>query len=99
MATTTGSRAESRATERGANYVEPKETKTYSKTSEFWVWAVTVAAVLIAALTIENFGPDRAWSLATYASIGYMVSRGLAKAGARKSDHEGFGFRNNGERV
>jgi hypothetical protein len=97
MATATASRTEGLATER--DYVEPKETKTYSKTSEFWVWAATVAAVLIAALMIEDFGPDRAWSLATYASIGYMVSRGLAKAGARKSDHEGYGFRSNGDRV
>ena len=96
---TTGSRAESLTTGRGRDYVEPKETKTYSKTSEFWVWAVTVAAVLIAALMIEDFGPDRAWSLATYASIGYMVSRGLAKAGARKSDHEGYGFRSDGDRA
>ena len=43
-----------------------------------------MAAVLIAALLIEDFGPDRAWSLATYASIGYMVSRGLAKSGSRE---------------
>lgn len=60
------------------------ETKSFSKTSEFIVWALTVAAVLIAALLIEDFGPDRAWSLATYASIGYMISRGLAKAGSRE---------------
>jgi hypothetical protein len=73
------------------DYVQPKETKSFSKASEFWVWAVTVAAVLFAALAIDQFGPDRAWSLATYASIGYMVSRGLAKAGERKSDREGWG--------
>jgi len=75
------------------DYTEPKETKTYSKTSEFWVWAITVVAVLVAALLIEDFGPDRAWSLATYASIGYMISRGLAKSGGRKSDREGYEFR------
>lgn len=65
------------------------ETKAFSKTSEFVVWALTVAAVLIAALLIEDFGPDRAWSLATYASIGYMVSRGLAKSGSREPYREG----------
>jgi hypothetical protein len=65
-------------------YMRSTETKAFSKTSEFFVWALTVAAVLIAALLIEDFGPDRAWSLATYASIGYMISRGLAKAGARE---------------
>jgi hypothetical protein len=62
---------------------ESTETKSFSKTSEFVVWALTVGAVLIAALLIENFGPDLAWSLVTYASIGYMISRGLAKAGSR----------------
>jgi hypothetical protein len=58
------------------------ETKEFSKTSEFFVWALTVAAVLIAALVIKDFGPDRAWTLVTYASVGYMISRGLAKAGS-----------------
>lgn len=72
------------------SYVEPKETKTYSKTSEFFVWLGTVAAVLTAALTIDEFGPDYAWTLVSALSIGYMLSRGLAKSGGRKSDYEGY---------
>ena len=60
------------------------ETKAFSKSSEFWVWAITVAAVLIAARMLDSLSVDRAWSLAVYASIGYMVSRGLAKAGSRE---------------
>lgn len=72
------------ATPRTGAHRASTETKEFSKTSEFFVWALTVAAVLIAALLIEDFGPDRAWSLATYASIGYMISRGLAKAGSRE---------------
>jgi hypothetical protein len=72
------------------DYVEPKETKTFSKTSEFWVWAATVVAVLAAVVMIDGFGPDRGWTLVTALSFGYMLSRGLAKAGARKSDSEGY---------
>ena len=74
------------------DYVEPKETKTFSKTSEFWVWLATVAAVLGAVVMIDGFGPDRGWTLVTALSFGYMLSRGLAKAGARKSDSEGYGY-------
>jgi hypothetical protein len=85
MATATQSSTMSRR-----EYVEPKETKTFSKTSEFWVWLATVAAVLAAVLMIDGFGPDRGWTLVTALSVGYMISRGLAKAGARKSDTEGY---------
>jgi hypothetical protein len=60
------------------------ETKAFSKSSEFWVWAITVAAVLIADRMLDSLSVDRAWSLAVYASIGYMISRGLAKAGSRE---------------
>jgi uncharacterized membrane protein YjjP (DUF1212 family) len=84
--------SETYSAERGdrRDFREPKETKTFSKTSEFFVWALTVAAVLIAVLVIDGFGPDRGWTLVTALSIGYMISRGLAKSGARKSDYEGY---------
>ena len=70
-------------TRRGAERLST-ETKAFSKSSEFWVWAITVAAVLIADRMLESFSVDRAWTLVVYASIGYMVSRGLAKAGSRE---------------
>ena len=84
MATSEASVGRVSEAQKAAAYVKSTETKAFSKTSEFFVWALTVAAVLIAALLIEDFGPDRAWSLATYASIDYMISRDLAKAGARE---------------
>jgi hypothetical protein len=74
------------------DYVAPKETKTFSKTSEFWVWLASVAAVLVAVYMIHGFGPDRGWTLVTALSVGYMLSRGLAKSGARKSDAEGYDY-------
>ena len=75
---------------RRESYTEAKETKTFSKTSEFFVWLGTVAAVLVAVLMIDGFGPDRGWTLVTALSVAYMLSRGLAKSGARKSDTEGY---------
>jgi len=76
------------APSRRASHTEAKETKAFSKTSEFFVWIATVAAVLAAVLLIDGFGPDTGWTLVTALSVGYMISRGLAKSGARKSDTE-----------
>jgi hypothetical protein len=75
---------------RRESYTESKETKAFSKTSEFFVWLGTVVA-LAAVLVIDGFGPDRGWTLVTALSVAYMLSRGLAKSGARKSDTEGYG--------
>ena len=76
------------APSRRASHTEAKETKAFSKTSEFFVWLATVAAVLAAMLLIDGFGPDTGWTLVTALSVGYMISRGLAKSGSRKSDTE-----------
>lgn len=58
------------------------ETKAFSKTSEIIIWAVTVAAVLIAAAIVDGFGATEAWRYVTYLSVAYLISRGLAKAGS-----------------
>lgn len=63
--------------------LEGTETKAFAKTSEFLVWVVTVAAVLIACYLVDTFDAYDAWRFVTYLSIGYMISRGLAKAGSR----------------
>lgn len=75
---------------RRASHTEAKETKAFSKTSEFFVWLATIVAVLAAVLLIDGFGPDTGWTLVTALSVGYMISRGLAKSGARKSDTETY---------
>jgi hypothetical protein len=60
------------------------ETKSFSKTSEFFVFVAVVAGILIASMLVdESFGADPAWRYITFAAVGYMISRGLAKAGAR----------------
>ena len=61
------------------------ETKTSFKTTELIAYVVVVLGVLIAAAVTDtsDFGPQEAWFYVTLLTIGYMVSRGLAKAGSR----------------
>ena len=64
------------------------ETKPAFKTTELAVWAVTAIAVLIAAAVTENLDGHDAWKYVSWLSIGYMVSRGLAKAGSYQKDDD-----------
>jgi hypothetical protein len=59
------------------------ETKLSLKTTEFWAMAAVNAAILIAAWVSDSLGDVRAWTLVAAVSIGYMISRGLAKAGTK----------------
>jgi hypothetical protein len=70
------------------------ETKHALKTTEFWAYLASVAGVLIASwiVTSGNGGADngdafsasRAWLYVAILSVGYMISRGLAKSGSRE---------------
>ena len=69
------------------------ETKASFKTTEFMVYVVAVVGVLIASFLVSTtdahedyFRADRAWFYVVLLTIGYMVSRGLAKAGSRHHD-------------
>jgi hypothetical protein len=66
------------------------ETKAAFKTTEFVVFLVAVVGVLVASAVVGDsdgrgdvFLADKAWFYVTLLAIGYMVSRGLAKAGVR----------------
>jgi hypothetical protein len=59
------------------------ETKPSLKTTEFWAMAGIIAAILIASAVSDSLGDVRAWTLVAAVGIGYMISRGLAKSGAR----------------
>jgi fucose permease len=64
------------------------ETKAAFKTTEFFVYVAIVIATLIAAAVIDEsdaggFGARQAWLYVTILTVGYMVSRGLAKSGSR----------------
>ena len=72
-----------------------EETKPSFKTSEFAVYVLAVIGVLIASYVVGDranndgsdiFAADKAWWYITLLTIGYMVSRGLAKAGSRSRD-------------
>ena len=69
------------------------ETKSSFKTTEFIAYVVAVVGVLIASFVVSTtdahedyFRADRAWFYVVLLTIGYMVSRGLAKAGSRHHD-------------
>jgi hypothetical protein len=64
------------------------ETKAAFKTTEFFAFIAVLIALLIAAAVIDEsdaggFGARQAWLYATILTVGYMVSRGLAKSGSR----------------
>ncbi len=70
---------------RDHDHVESTETKSAYKTTELIVYVLAVLGVLIAAALVDDsFGADPAWRYVTYLTVGYMISRGLAKAGSRE---------------
>jgi len=90
-ATSTASTPESvRARERTARPVRrTTETKASFKTTEFMAFIAVVVGVLIAAAVVDEanaggFGAQQAWLYVTVLTVGYMISRGLAKAGSRE---------------
>ena len=65
------------------------ETKASFKTTEFFAFLAVLAGILIAAGVIDEandggFGARQAWLYVTILTVGYMVSRGLAKSGSRQ---------------
>ena len=64
------------------------ETKGSLMTTEFYAMAGVIAAILIAAQMLDHFSGQEAWTLVAAVAIGYMVSRGLAKAGSGHRDSD-----------
>jgi hypothetical protein len=63
------------------------ETKEATKTTELITFIVAVIGVAVTAFTVDNnagFGAERAWLYITILTVGYMISRGLAKAGSHE---------------
>jgi hypothetical protein len=63
------------------------ETKASFKTTEFFAFLVVLAGILVSAAVVDEsnsggFGAKQAWLYATILTVGYMVSRGLAKSGS-----------------
>jgi hypothetical protein len=63
------------------------ETKAAFKTTEFFSYIAVLAGVLIAGAVVDSgdaggYGARQVWLYATILTVGYMVSRGLAKSGS-----------------
>jgi hypothetical protein len=71
------------------------ETKAAFKTTEFIAYVVILVGMFIASAVVDSnedgqgFGADQVWLYATLLTIGYMVSRGLAKSGSREHYTDG----------
>ena len=57
------------------------ETKWAPLTTEFWAMVVLIVGILIAAASTDSLDARGAWLLVAIVGTGYIVSRGLAKAG------------------
>jgi hypothetical protein len=79
-----GAAAKVATRERDASVERSTETKASTKTSEFFVYVIAAAAILIASLIVDGFNATEGWMFFTFLTIGYMISRGLAKAGSRE---------------
>ena len=64
------------------------ETKSALKTTELVAYVAAVIGVLVASALVDasDFGSQEAWFYITLLTIGYMVSRGLAKAGSYEKE-------------
>ncbi len=63
------------------------ETKASFKTTEFFAFLAVLAGILIAGAMVDSsdaggYGAKQVWLYATILTVGYMVSRGLAKSGS-----------------
>jgi hypothetical protein len=65
---------------------ELDETKASFQSTELWVCVAAVIGVLAATAQLDNMDAWDGWRLVTALAIGYMLSRGLAKAGSSHRD-------------
>jgi hypothetical protein len=64
------------------------ETRSAPRTTEFYAFVAMTIGVLVAGAVVkggnDRFTADEVWLYITMLTIGYMVSRGLAKCGSRE---------------
>jgi hypothetical protein len=61
------------------------ETRRSLVTTEFWLAVIAAAAVIVAAYADAAFDVAEGWALFSAIIIGYLLSRGIAKAGSRET--------------
>jgi hypothetical protein len=74
------------------------ETKAAFKTTEFYAYVAVLVGLLIAGLATstgsghdDRFVSNQVWLYAVILTVGYMISRGLAKSGSREPYTDGDG--------
>jgi hypothetical protein len=82
-ATETAARRRTAASRGETRLAYGDETKNALKTTEFFAMVAVNAAILIAAWVSDSLDDVRAWTLVAAVSVGYIVSRGLAKSGSK----------------
>ena len=60
------------------------ETRRSFVTTEFWVMLAAAVAIMVSAYNDAAFDIDQGWTLVTAIVVGYLLSRGFAKAGSRE---------------
>jgi len=74
------------------------ETKAAFRTTEFVAFLAVLAGILVAGAVVDSsdaggYGARQVWLYAMLLTVGYMISRGLAKSGSRDpydaNDHTG----------
>ena len=79
---------------RTRHHTATTETKPAFKTTELIAYVVAALGVLIASAMVDQnedgqgFGADKAWLYITILTVGYMLSRGLAKAASYENDDD-----------
>jgi hypothetical protein len=95
MTTTTRGNNDTKSIVRNRSHGD--ETKPSYKTTELIIYVLAVIGVLIASNVVGDranndgsdiFAADKAWWYITLLTIGYLISRGLAKSGSRSSDND-----------
>jgi hypothetical protein len=86
--TTRTNRDHDRDRDRHVPVTKSTETKAAFKTTEMIAYVVAVVGVLIAGAVIDEsnaggLGGKQVWLYVTILTVGYMISRGLAKSGSR----------------
>jgi hypothetical protein len=70
-------------------HIRTGETKEFFKTSEFFVALAAATALIIAAAVQDTFDAPGMWRMFTAIAVAYILSRGIAKAGSSKKEHDG----------
>ena len=86
-----GQRAERAYEDRPVRVRRTTETKASFKTSEFIAYLAVLAGIFIAGAVTKAganandvFRANQVWLYAAIVTVGYMISRGLAKSGSRE---------------